>query len=147
AQGCGTPPVRSRRRHPVNRRQPIVNRARPESAIPRQKGDAMFRRIPRAARLAAVFVLAAAILAPAAGAGHGRYGATTSCHQYCSAARSSGRTPATTHALVRTEIAPTSAGFEWGDAAIGFVTGIGAMALLVALGIGSRHLRTAHTAS
>jgi hypothetical protein len=107
----------------------------------------MFRRIPHAARLAAVFVLAAAILAPAAGAGHSRYGATTSCHQYCSSARSSGRAPATTHALVRTELAPSSGGFVWGDAAIGFATGIGAMVLVLALGTGSRRLRTAHTAS
>jgi hypothetical protein len=107
----------------------------------------MFRRIPRAARFAAVCVLAAAILAPAAGAGQGRSGAATSCHQYCSSARSSGRAPATTHALVRTELAPTSAGFEWGDAAIGFATGIGAMMLVLALGTGSRRLWTAHTAS
>jgi len=48
---------------------------------------------------------------------------------------------------VRTELAPTSAGFEWGDAAIGFATGIGAMLLVVVLGTGSRRLRTAHTAS
>jgi hypothetical protein len=106
----------------------------------------MFRRIPRAARLVAVFVLAAAIFAPAASAGQGRYGAVTSCHQYCSSARSSGRAP-TTHALVRTELAPTSGGFQWGDAAIGFATGIGAMVLVLALGTGSRRLRTAHTAS
>jgi hypothetical protein len=105
----------------------------------------MFRRIPRAARLVAVFVLAAAIFAPAASAGQGRYGAVTSCHQYCSSARSSGRAP-TTHALVRTELAPTR-GFQWGDAAIGFATGIGAMVLVLALGTGSRRLRTAHTAS
>jgi hypothetical protein len=107
----------------------------------------MFRRIPQAARLAAVLGLAAAILAPAAGAGQGRYGAATNCHQYCSSARSPGRAPATTHALVRTELAPTSDRFEWGDAAIGFATGIGAMVLVVALGTGSRRLRTAHTAS
>ena len=107
----------------------------------------MFRRIPRAARLAAVVVLTAAILAPAAGAGHARYGAATSCHQYCSFTRSSGRAPATTHALVRTELDSTSAAFDWGDAAIGFATGIGAMVLVFALGTGSRRLRTAHTAS
>ena len=107
----------------------------------------MFRRIPHVARLAAVFVLAAALLAPAAGAGQGRDGAATSCHQYCSSAGSPGRAPATTRAVVRTELAPTSAGFEWGDAAIGFATGIGAMLLVVVLGTGSRRLRTAHTAS
>jgi hypothetical protein len=106
----------------------------------------MFRRIPRAAHLAAVSVLAAAILAPAAGASHGGLGVATSCHQYCSSARLPGRAPATTHALVRTELASTSPGFDWGDAAIGFATGIGAMVVVLALGTGSRRLRTAHTA-
>jgi hypothetical protein len=107
----------------------------------------MFRRIAVAARLAAASLLAAAILVPAAGAGHGPYGAATSCHQYCGSTRPSGRAPATSHALVRTELASTSVGFDWGDAAIGFATGIGAMVLVLALGTGSRRLRTAHTAS
>jgi hypothetical protein len=107
----------------------------------------MFRRITVAARLTAVSFLAVTILAPAAGAGHGRYGVATSCHQYCSSARPSGRAAATTHALLRTELASTTAAFDWGDAAIGFATGIGAMVLVLALGTGSRRLRTAHTAS
>ena len=107
----------------------------------------MFRSITGAARLTAVSFLAVAILAPAAGAGQGRYGVATSCHQYCNSARPSGRTPATTHALVRTDLASASAAFDWGDAAIGFATGIGAMVLIIALGTGSRRLRTAHTAS
>ena len=105
----------------------------------------MFSRITVAACLTAVSFLAVATLAPAAGAGHGRVG--TSCHQYCSSARQSGRAPAATHALVRTELAPTSAAFDWGDAAIGFAIGIGAMVLVLAVGTGSRRLRTAHTAS
>jgi hypothetical protein len=107
----------------------------------------MFRRITLAARFTAAAVLSAAILAPAAGAGQGRYGVATSCHQYCISTRPSGRAPAASHALVRTELASTSAGFDWGDAAIGFATGIGAMVLALALGSGSRRLRTAHPAS
>jgi hypothetical protein len=107
----------------------------------------MFRRITVAARLTAVSFLAVTILAPAAGAGHGRYGVATSCHQYCSSAPPSGRAAATTHALLRTELASTTAAFDWGDAAIGFATGIGAMLLVLALGTGSRRLRTTHTAS
>ena len=106
----------------------------------------MFILIPRAVRLAAVSVLAAAILAPAASAGRGGPAVSTSCHQYC-AALPTGRAPATTRALVRTELASTSAGFAWGDAAIGFAAGIGAIALVFALGTGSRRLRAAHTAS
>ena len=107
----------------------------------------MFRRITVGVRLTAASLLAVAVIAPAASAGHGRSGVGTACHQYCSSTRPSGRAAATSHALVRTELASTSVGFDWGDAAIGFATGIGAMVLVLALGTGSRRLRTAHTAS
>jgi len=116
----------------------------------------MLSQITTAARLAAVSVLAAAILAPAAGAGRysiaappsQRSGPVATCHQYCSGALPSGGTlPATSHALVRTELVPASAGFDWTDAAIGFAIGIGAMVLVLAVGTGSRRLRPANTAS
>jgi hypothetical protein len=116
----------------------------------------MFIQIPRTARLAAMTVLAAAILAPAAGAGRYSISApppqtnepVATCHQYCSGALPSGGTlPATSHALVRTELVSTSGGFDWTDAAIGFAIGIGAMVLVLAVGTGSRRLRPANTAS
>jgi len=116
----------------------------------------MFSRIPSAARLAAVSILVAAILAPTAGAGRYSIAAppaqmnepVATCHQYCSGVLPSGGTlPATSHALVRTELVPASAGFDWSDAAIGFAIGIGAMVLVVAVGTGSRRLRPANTAS
>ena len=48
---------------------------------------------------------------------------------------------------MRTELLPTSGGFDWTDAAIGFAIGIGAMVLVLAVGTGSRRLRPANTAS
>ena len=116
----------------------------------------MLSQIPRTARLAAMTVLAAAILAPAAAAGRYSIAApptqrnepVATCHQYCSGARpTGGMLPATSHALVRTEFVPASAGFDWTDAAIGFAIGIGAMVLVVAVGTGSRRLRPANTPS
>ena len=116
----------------------------------------MFDRIPSTVRLAAVSILAAAILAPAAGAGRYSIAAPPShqgkpvatCHQYCNGALPSGGTlPATRHALVRTELVPASNGFDWSDAAIGFAIGIGAMVLVLAVGTGSRRLRPANSAS
>jgi hypothetical protein len=116
----------------------------------------MFSQITTAARLAAVSVLAAAILAPAAGAGRYSIAAppphrgtpVATCHQYCNGALPSGETlPATSRALVRTELVPASSGFDWTDAAIGFTIGIGAMVLVLAVGTGSRRLRPANTAS
>lgn len=111
-----------------------------------------------AARLATVSVLAALILAPAAGAGrysiaaplpHKSYSVAT-CHQYCNGAVPSGGTlPATSHSVVRTELVSTSTGFNWVDATAGFVIGIGAMVVVLAVGTGRRrlHLRPAKTAS
>jgi hypothetical protein len=116
----------------------------------------MFSRIPQTARLAAMTILAAAILAPAAGAGRYSISApppqrnelVATCHQYCSGALPSGGTlPATSHALVRTELVTASSGFDWTDAAIGFAIGIGAMVLVLAVGTGSRRLRPANTPS
>jgi hypothetical protein len=116
----------------------------------------MRNRIPSAARLAAVSILAAAILAPAAGAGRYSIAApppqrdepVATCHQYCTGALPSGGTlPAASHALVRTELVSASGGFDWTDAAIGFAIGIGAMVLVLAVGTGSRRLKPANTAS
>jgi hypothetical protein len=116
----------------------------------------MGRQIKTAARLGAACFVLAAILA--SGAWAGRYSIATgpphratpvaTCHQYCDGARRSGRTtPATSHALVRTELVSTSRGFAWGDAAIGFSIGIGAIVLVLAIGTGSRRLRAANTAT
>lgn len=116
----------------------------------------MFSQISRAARLAAVSGLAAAILVPAAAAG--RYsiaapppqGSTpvATCHQYCGVGHAYGNTRlATSRSLVRTELVSSSSGFAWGDAAIGFAIGIGAMVLVLAVGTGSRRLRPANTPS
>jgi hypothetical protein len=116
----------------------------------------MLSQIPRTARLAAMTIFAAAILAPTAGAGRYSIAApptqrsepVATCHQYCSGALPSGGTlPATSHALVRTELVSTSGGFDWTDAAIGFAIGIGAVVLVLAVGTGSRRLRPANTAS
>lgn len=116
----------------------------------------MGRQIKTAARLAVACFVVTALLAP--GAWAGRYSIATgppqratpvtSCHQYCDSARRSGRaTLATSHALVRTELVSASAGFAWGDAAIGFAIGIGAMAVVLAIGTGSRRLWAANTAA
>jgi hypothetical protein len=116
----------------------------------------MSRQIKTAARLGAACFVLTAILA--SGAWAGRYSIPTgppqratpvaTCHQYCDGARRSDRpTPATSHALMRTELVSTSAGFAWGDAAIGFSIGIGAMVLVLAIGTGSRRLRAANTAT
>ena len=116
----------------------------------------MGRQIKTAARLGAACFVLTAILA--SGAWAGRYSIATgplqratpvaTCHQYCDGVRRSGRTtPATSHALVRTELVSTSAGFAWGDAAIGFSIGIGAMVLVLAVGARSRRLRAANTAT
>jgi hypothetical protein len=112
----------------------------------------------QAARLATVSVLAAAILAPAAGAG--RYSiaappqeqsrAIATCHQYCNGAVPSGGTlPTTSHSLVRTELVSASGGFHWADAAVGFAIGIGGMVVVLTIGTGRRRmrLRPANTAS
>ena len=116
----------------------------------------MFSSISRATRLAAVSVFAAAILAPAAGAGRYTIAAppaqrnepVATCHQSCNAALPSGGTlPATSRSLVRTELVSSSTGFAWGDAAIGFAIGIGAMVLVLAVGTGTRRLRPANTTS
>jgi hypothetical protein len=116
----------------------------------------MYSRITRTVRLATVSVLAAAVLAPAAGAGRYSIAApppqksqvAATCHQYCGVDHSYGNNrPATSHSLVRTELLPTSGGFDWTDAAIGFAIGIGAMVLVLAVGTGSRRLRPANTAS
>ena len=105
----------------------------------------MFAQIGHVARPATVLLLAAAILAPTAGAG--RYGPgrtpgvalirqesrpATTCHQYCGAGvpgRSS-RAPAG-RAVVRTELVPSSdAGFHWADAALGFAVACGGILLV-----------------
>jgi hypothetical protein len=117
----------------------------------------MLMRIGHPARLATMVMLAAAVLAPAAGAG--RYGpGTTSgatltrqasppaatCHQYCGVAVAPGRgahAPAS-RAVVQTELVPSAdAGFQWADAAVGFgfAVACGAMLLiLVAVRAGRR---------
>jgi hypothetical protein len=116
----------------------------------------MGRQIKTAACLGAACFVLTAILA--SGGWAARYSIATgppqratpvtTCHQYCDVARRSERpTPATSHALVRTELVSTSAGFAWGDAAIGFSIGIGAMVLALAIGTGGRRLRAANTAT
>jgi hypothetical protein len=105
--------------------------------------------ITRTARLAAVTVLAAAILAPVAGAGRSSIAASpaqATCHQYCGVEHYRTRLT-TTRSLLRTELVRAPAGFDWADAAIGFGIGIGAMSLVFAVGTGIRHLRPANTAS
>jgi len=116
----------------------------------------MGRQIKTVAHLGAACFVLTAILA--SGAWAGRYSIATgppqkatpvaTCHQYCDGVRRSGRTrPEASHALVRTELVPASAGFAWGDAAIGFSIGIGAMVLVLAIGTGGRRLRAANTAT
>jgi hypothetical protein len=119
----------------------------------------------KAARLATVSILAAAITVPTAGAG--RYGPgripqpasaqpeshpAATCHQYCGtgvAARRGVRAPAS-HAVLRTELVPGSAaGFQWGDAAVGFAVACGGilLAALALLGVRRARLRPAGDAS
>jgi hypothetical protein len=106
----------------------------------------MLKKIGRPARLAAMALLVAAVLAPAAGAGRYPFGTPEStqtrqasppaatCHQYCGATAPSGAAQVLpTHAVVQTELVPRSAdAFRWADAAIGFAVACGAV-LLVSL--------------
>jgi hypothetical protein len=100
-----------------------------------------------ATRWAMVSVLAAAILAPAAGAARYSIAApppqkaqpVATCHQYCTGAVPSGGTlPDTNRSLVRTELVPTSGGFHWADAAIGFAIAIGGVVVVLAVETGRR---------
>jgi hypothetical protein len=108
------------------------------------------------AGLAASLVLAAAIVAPTAGAN--RYGPgrspqhapatqqarpTGTCHQYCGTG-ASGRAsrPRAGRAIVRTELVPSSdAGFHWADAAVGFAVACAGILLILLTLLGARHTR------
>ena len=121
----------------------------------------MFGQIRHVARLATVALLAAAALAPTAGAGrwgpsgppraaaeqHATRQADT-CHQYCGARKQTGVSQAPTpHSLVRTELVPGSDAFRWADAAIGFAAACGGI-LLVYLIVGAgRRMRIRHLGS
>jgi hypothetical protein len=102
-------------------------------------------------RQATVVLFAAALLAPAAGAG--RYSiaapppnvasasrAPAACHQYCSA--QTARTPARP-VIVRDLVSDSGGGFHWLDAAVGFgFAAISAAAVLLAVSVvGGRRTR------
>jgi hypothetical protein len=110
----------------------------------------------RAARLVTVSVLAAAIVAPAAGAN--RYGPgrtpqpvpaqrearpAATCHQYCgTGVQSRGSRAPAGHAIVRTELIPSSdGGFHWTDAAVGFAVACGGILLVFLTLLGARRMR------
>ena len=116
----------------------------------------MFRQGGQAARIAAVLLLAAAIVAPTAAAN--RYGplrtpesaparqearSVSTCHQYCGPAvrRQGSRAPAGP-AIVKTELVERSdAGFHWTDAAVGFAVACGGLLLVSLTVLAGRRVR------
>ena len=119
----------------------------------------MLDQIRHLAHLATVALLAAAVLAPTAGAG--RWGPAGpprtvasqpgtrpagTCHQYCGVGAS--RAP-TGRAVIRTELVPSSDAFRWVDAAIVFAVACsGVLLVLVVVGAARRtRIRRVESAS
>jgi hypothetical protein len=110
-------------------------------------------------RFATVSVLAASIIAPAAGAGRYSLAAPSrakvaqqqsrpvaTCHQYCGALPTSGSKAPVGRSLVRTELVASSDGFDWADAAVGFglANACGAAGLIVLSLFPSRRAHVRH---
>jgi hypothetical protein len=108
----------------------------------------------KTARLATVGLLAAGVIAPTAA---GRYipprspqpapaqqqpRPAATCHQYCGTGVASGSRAPAGHAIVRTELVPSSdAGFQWADAAVGFAVACGGILLIFLALLGMRRAR------
>ena len=117
----------------------------------------MFGQIRNLVRLATVALLAAAVLAPTAGAG--RWGPAGpprtvasqpetrpagTCHQYCGVGASHAPTG---RAVIRTELVPSSDAFRWMDAAIGFAVASSGFLLVLLIVGATRRTRIRHVGS